>query len=68
MARGDKKITASPPVSRPTEPAVMLKAPTPALVLPPEEGARAHSWRASLPRMTTDDPWRDLHPMRIWPD
>lgn len=24
--------------------------------------------RASVPRTTTDNPWRDLHPTRIWPD
>jgi len=23
---------------------------------------------AGVPRTTTDNPWRDLHPTRIWPD
>jgi hypothetical protein len=31
------------------------------LALAPREGM-------SIPRTTIDDPWRDLHPARIWPD
>jgi hypothetical protein len=23
---------------------------------------------AGIPRTTTDNPWRDLHPTRVWPD
>ena len=46
----------------------MREAPPAFLVPPPEEGALAHSGNAIIPRTTTDDPWRNLHPMRIWPD
>jgi hypothetical protein len=30
-------------------------------VLAPREGV-------SIPRSTIDNPWRDLHPIRVWPD
>jgi hypothetical protein len=33
-----------------------------------EQRAPEQRERASVPRSTTDDPWRDLHPSRIWPD
>lgn len=68
MARGDKKRTANAAVSRPTEPASRVATRIPAPESPPEGRARAHPGPVSPPRTTTDDPWRDLHPVRIWPD
>jgi hypothetical protein len=35
--------------------------PAPLEALAPLEGG-------SIPRSTIDNPWRDLHPMRVWPD
>jgi hypothetical protein len=67
--RGNKKMTTHPPGSRrPTDAAVVLKTPTPILAPSAGEQRRARFGCVGLPRMTTDDPWRDLHPIRIWPD
>jgi hypothetical protein len=34
----------------------------------PDQSALRPREGISNPRMTTDNPWRDLHPSRIWPD
>jgi hypothetical protein len=33
-----------------------------------QHGVQVRPERAGVPRTTTDNPWRDLHPARIWPD
>jgi hypothetical protein len=33
-----------------------------------QRGVQVRPERAGAPRATTDNPWRDLHPARIWPD
>ena len=33
---------------------------------PPGKAARTSD--AGIPRTTTSDAWRDLHPARVWPD
>ena len=59
MGRSDKKGPASTLPAPATSPAAT---PSPQKPTPtPREGV-------SIPRTTTDNPWRDLHPTRVWPD
>jgi len=81
MARGGKKSGKKPePVRRDTPlraatgtPAVTPKpakpAPAAQVVAPPAERVQERAVQeAAKPRRTNDDPWRDLHPARVWPD
>jgi hypothetical protein len=45
-----------------------VAAPTRYSVPTPELSVQVRRERAGVPRTTTDNPWRDLHPARIWPD
>jgi hypothetical protein len=78
MARGGKKNGKKPVASRrgasssrgaAAAPAAAAgtpdAAPEPAKVVP-LDGARVNEY--AKPRTTNDDPWRDLHPARVWPD
>jgi hypothetical protein len=46
-----------------TAPAPEAAAPAPA-----EKPAQRAPDGVTPPRVTSDDPWRDLHPARVWPD
>jgi hypothetical protein len=65
MGRSGKKVPARSPG---TEETVPLTASTPAPLPPSKNTVLAPRERASIPRTTTDNPWRDLHPTRVWPD
>jgi hypothetical protein len=41
---------------------------TRALMPSPNKAVPALREGAGIPRTTTDNPWRDLHPTRVWPD
>ena len=70
MARGEKRCTENPSISR--RPAAPECRPSATITAPgprSEERAPTHPGSANLPRIATaEDPWRDLHPKRIWPD
>jgi hypothetical protein len=63
MGRSDKKSrTSTPTTEKPVRGAAATSTPMPSQpVLTRREDAR-------IPRTTTDNPWRDLHPTRVWPD
>jgi hypothetical protein len=82
MRRGGKKGPANVPAvsTVPLEPKRSSHAPAPleaesvSQAPPPpreastESRAPARSGFEAAPRTTTDHPWRDLHPTRVWPD
>jgi len=68
MARGGRKGPANMTASHQRETSLLVAAPTPALMPAEENRAPEDREGVSIPRSTTDNLWRDLHPTRIWPD
>ena len=68
MARGGKKGPAGTPAALETKASLRSSAPAVDLMPIPQNSAPALRERASIPRTTTDNPWHDLHPTRVWPD
>jgi len=68
MARGGKKGPTSTLAALEAEAPLGVSAPAGDLMPSPENRAPALRERASIPRTTTDNPWHDLHPTRVWPD
>jgi hypothetical protein len=65
MGRGDKKRPVSAPeTEKPLPVAAATRAPIPRH----DEAVPAQREGTSIPRTTTDNLWRDLHPTRVWPD
>lgn len=58
---GARAATGQAPHAAPTSVQGQGLAPMPA-------PARPRAGVAQIPRSTLDDPWRDLHPARVWPD
>ena len=72
MGRSDnKKSRARPPATDNTVPvAPTARPPMPGADQPAQvpRGDASNPRVTTDPRVTPDNPWRDLHPSRIWPD
>ncbi len=68
MARAHLKplAEAAPPPAKPS-PAKPTAAAAPPAAANSSAPPKAHT-ATGLPPITTEDPWRHLHPSRVWPD
>jgi hypothetical protein len=60
---------AQPAPAKPEPEAATRAPPAAQVVAPPAERVQERAVQEpAKPRRTNDDPWRDLHPARVWPD
>jgi hypothetical protein len=63
------KVMHKPAAEPPTPPdLVLVEKPKPPTAAKPEAEPAAPARDTGVPRNTTSNVWRDLHPARVWPD